>query len=380
MHPRPDASPATVSRFPFSCQLALAWLALLVYACLHPMSGWQSSGLPVLDYLVAPWPKYFSVEDLIFNILGYIPLGLTVAATLPANWRARRRIVLTAIFATLLSFALETLQVFLPTRVASNIDIGSNSAGALVGALIGAKWGAALFGPHGAFSRLHARFLLNVPGSNLGVILAILWLFAQFTPDQLLFADGDLLHLLGVSPPLPFQPDRQIVLEAAQTACMVLGVGLFVRCLIRQQGPLIAVFMFLLGLGARSLATAVFFLPSAPLAWLTPGSGHGLIIGGALLTLAFFLPRVVQHGCAGASLLGAIVCINLLPENPYLLASGHVILDRGNLPNLYGLTNLVSGLWPFLALAWLITLGLRHGEALEPQRGFQPRPRLPTSG
>jgi VanZ family protein len=365
LNPRSAAFPSTVPRFPFSCQLALAWFVLLVYACLHPMSGWQSSGLPTLDYLVAPWPKYFSVEDLIFNILGYIPLGLTVAASLPANWRARRRIVVTALFAALLSFTLETLQVFLPSRVASNIDIGSNFAGALIGALIGTKWRQALFGPHGAFSRLRTRYLIDVRGSSLGVILAILWLFAQITPDQLLFADGDLLHLLGVSPPLPFQPDRQIVLEAAQTACMVLGVGLFVRCLIRRQGPLIAVLMFLSGIGARSLATGVFFLPSAPLAWLTPGSSHGLIIGGALLTLAFFLPRVVQHACAGACLLGAIVCINLLPENPYLLTSGHVILERGNLPNLYGLTNLVSGLWPFLALVWLIVLGLCHGEALE---------------
>jgi hypothetical protein len=328
------------------------------------MSGWQSSGLPMFDYLLAPWPRYFSVEDLILNVLGYIPFGLALAVSLPARWRARPRVAITALLAAALSFTLETTQGFLPSRIASNIDIGSNFIGALLGALLGAHCKDTLFGPQSGLSRLRARCLVDGYGGDTGTILVGIWLFAQLTPDHLLFADGDLLHLFGIAPPLPFRANRLIALEAAQTACMVLGFGLFVRCLLRIDAPLIVAALLLLGIAARSLATGLFFVPSAPLAWSTPGANHGLLIGSALLALAFFLPRVIQHSLAGASLLGATVLINLLPENPYLRDSGHMILERGNFPNFYGLTNLVSGLWPFVTLAWLIVLGMRCGDQI----------------
>ena len=60
--------------------LALAYALLVAYACLHPLAGWRDSGLPPFDWLWAPWPKYFILEDFIFNIVGYLPLGLLIAA------------------------------------------------------------------------------------------------------------------------------------------------------------------------------------------------------------------------------------------------------------------------------------------------------------
>ena len=51
-----------------------------------------------------------------------------------------------ALLAGLFSFGLEALQNFLPSRVASNLDLGGNAAGALLGALAGARWGDALLG------------------------------------------------------------------------------------------------------------------------------------------------------------------------------------------------------------------------------------------
>lgn len=53
--------------------LALAYAALVAYACLHPFNGWQTTGLPLFDYLLAPWPRYYRSEDLILNVAGYAP-------------------------------------------------------------------------------------------------------------------------------------------------------------------------------------------------------------------------------------------------------------------------------------------------------------------
>ena len=71
MRRMPAARPADSLARP----LALAYALLVAYACLHPLTGWRDSGLPALDWLWAPWPRYFILEDFLFNILGYLPLG-----------------------------------------------------------------------------------------------------------------------------------------------------------------------------------------------------------------------------------------------------------------------------------------------------------------
>ena len=70
--PRPaaaSAAPVVTARSATSLarNLALAYGLLIAYACLHPLTGWKASGLPVFDYLLAPWPKYFIPADFAFN-------------------------------------------------------------------------------------------------------------------------------------------------------------------------------------------------------------------------------------------------------------------------------------------------------------------------
>ena len=73
------------------CYLALAYAGLIVYASLYPFSNWRDVGLPVLSFLDAAWPRYWTVFDLTVNVLVYLPLGflLTLALRrLPARWLA----------------------------------------------------------------------------------------------------------------------------------------------------------------------------------------------------------------------------------------------------------------------------------------------------
>lgn len=343
--------------------LAFAYALLVAYACLHPLTGWRDSGLPAFDWLWAPWPKYFILEDFLFNILGYLPLGLLLAAALPAHWRWGRRAALATLLAALFSFGLEALQNYLPSRVASNLDLGGNAVGAFAGALAGARWGGALLGAQGRVQGWRVRYVIGGRSGEAGLVLIALWLLGQLGATDLLFASGDIRSLLGIAAPLPFRPERFIAFDTALTASALLAVGLFVRCMTRGASPLPVLLVLALGIGAKTLATWIFFETGTPLAWLTPGASRGLFIGAALLLPALLLPRLAQHAIAGTSLLLATALVNLIPENPYL-PFGRRLAGFSNVLNFHGLTQLVDSLWPYAALAYLSALGLWRGEHL----------------
>jgi len=356
-----SSTPRPVTALPRN--LALAYALLIAYACLHPLAGWKSSGLPPFDFLLAPWPKYFVFADLLFNVLGYLPFGLVLAAALPDRWGAGRSVVVATLIASLWSFGLETAQNFLPSRIASNIDLGGNILGALLGAVPGARWGRALFGRHGRARHWRAQHVIGGHTGDAGLVLVGLWLLSQLTATDLLFSSGDVRSLLGIAAPLPFRAERFMAFETALTALSALAVGLFARCMMRHAAIWPIVLVLLLGIGAKTLATATFFVPGAPLAWLTPGAQRGLLLGSALLAGALLLPRVLQHALAGVTLLSSTALVNLMPENPYL-AFEQRLTSFSNFLNFHGLTQLTDSLWPFLALAYLSALGLWRGEHL----------------
>lgn len=359
MPPRPASS--------LPRNLALAYGVLIIYACLHPFAGWKATGLPLFDFMVAPWPKYFLAIDLVFNVLGYFPLGFVLVAALPRAWPSWRSVTAAALIAAALSFGLETAQNFLPTRVSSNVDLGANALGGLLGALAGAWWAHPLFDHRGGLHRWRNERIVGGHTGDAGLILLGLWLLAQLTPDGLLFGSGDVRSLLGLPAPLPFNPERFIGFETVLIATSVVALGLLARCMMQTPSPWPVVLLFALGLGAKSLATATFFVPGEPLAWLTPGAARGLAGGCVVLVTALLLPRVLQHALAGSALLAATALINLMPENPYLYL-GRRLLNQGNFLNFHGLTQLVASLWPFAALAYLSALGLWRGEHLAGER------------
>lgn len=356
----------------FPRHLAIVYVVLLVCASLYPMSSWRILGLPVFDYLTAPWPRYFEAWEIIANIVGYMPLGFIMVSVLPQGWTWKRQVAITVLCGALLSFCMETMQNFLPIRVSSNVDLFANSIGTLLGALAGVRWWHAVFAPGRGLMYLRERYIADdgLTG-DVAMILIVLWVFVQLTPNQLLFTGGELRTLLNIASPLPFEPNRLIKFETAQTASMMLAVGLFAHCTLRASGPKLVIGLLLLGMGARLAGSACFFVPSNPLAWLTPGVQYGFFTGAALLFIALRLPKVAQHALAGASLLMASLLINMMPESPYFLrniSGGSLIIRRANYPNFYALCRLVAAVWPFVALAYLSALGLWQGERLESGR------------
>jgi len=336
------------------------YLLLVVYASLYPLTGWRDSGGDPLAFLGAAWPRYTTAFDLATNILSYLPFGFFCTAAL------RRRLppLLACAAATALgsglSFAMELTQNFLPSRVPSNLDLGCNAAGALLGGLIGARWGTHAL-DEGRLARWRRQIMAPAYGVDMGVLLLAAWLMTQLSPETLLFGSGNLRQMLDLPPVQPFLPERFASLEAAIAAAGLLAAGLIATLLLRRHARLLTGALLLLALVIKILAHALLMGPAAALAWITPGNSLGAGIGLALWWLASFLVFPLQRALAALALLVATVMVNVAPENPYLANALH-IWNPGQFLNFNGLTRLICSLWPFLALPWLIIYRPKRNE------------------
>lgn len=332
--------------------LALACCGLVIYGSLHPFSGWRDSGVSPFTFLEGGWPRYWTAFDLAANIVVYLPLGffLTLALNgLPGRFTAMGFAVL---LAGMVSFALECVQTWLPSRVPSNVDLACNFLGGLLGALWAQHVGPRFLARISAWQHRHVAPIAH---AELGLTLLGLWLLLPLSPETLLFGAGDLRQALGLSGAVPFAAESFAQIEAGITACNAIAVGLIVRMLIARLALaylLVPVFL-LLGLLIRTLAAAILINPAGALAWLTPGAQNGLLL--ALLVLAFslFLPATVRLMLAALALMAGTVLVNLAPPNPYS-AAALATWRQGHFLNFNGLTRLVGTLWPFLTLPFLL--------------------------
>src|SRR5262247_2646045 len=110
--------PSTLARYLF-----IAYLLLVVYASLHPLSGWRDRGLPAFAFLTASFNRPVPAFDVVINVVGYLPLGfLAVLAAYP-RLRGFAALAFGVALSILMSFTLESLQLYLPTRTSSNLDL-----------------------------------------------------------------------------------------------------------------------------------------------------------------------------------------------------------------------------------------------------------------
>ena len=337
--------------------------ALTVYASLYPMEGWRDPGVSPFAYLTAPWPRHITRFDIAVNVLGYVPYGFLAATVLQPRFRASSAFIVATASALILSLILEALQSYLPARIASNLDAICNVLGAAIGAAAAVRYGPALF--EGAFARLRESAFLPGVVIDLGLTLMGLWLFVQLNPTTLLFGAGDLREFLGAREPRGERPAFFITIEALTAAANLTAASLILSSLTARAAAVRLQIALLIGaaLIVRTAAFAILMRAENVLAWLTHGAQIGLAIGVVVALAAVALPRGLRMILAALLIMAATVLVNLAPPNPYLAASLKV-WQQGHFLNFNGLTRLVSALWPFAALGYLMYLaGSRPREA-----------------
>jgi VanZ family protein len=342
-------SPSSLARYLF-----LAYALLVIYASLHPFSGWTHTGAPAFAFVNASLPRYITGFDIAANLLGYVPLGFLGVLALYPQLRGAAAVALTVLIAILISLSVEALQTYLPSRIPSNLDVASNAAGALLGAVASAAATRLLLREDGLQAARH-RLFRSGGRADLGLVLLGLWLFSQLSPETLLFGNGDLRELFETAVGEHHSAQVFIRAEAIVAAANTLAICLLLSILVRYGQPVRLLMLALLtvALAVRSLAYGLLFGPEDFLLWLTPGAAFGVAGGAAIATLAVGFSPAWRTALAGVTLMMGAIAVNLAPENPYL-AVFLAEWQQGHFLNFTGLTRVVSVLWPFAALAWLL--------------------------
>lgn len=363
--------------------LALAYAALIFYASLYPFEGWRDQGIPPWAFMESPWPRWWTGFDLTANVLGYAPLGflLALASLRRGGPQARVSIVVAVGVAAgaggLLSFAMEALQTYLPSRVPSNLDFGLNLAGTLAGAVLAGALERA--GAIDHWSRFRVRwFVQHARGA---LVLLALWPLALLFPASVPFGLGQVFERLENAladwlldtPFLEWLPVRDVELQPlvplAELLCVALGalipclLGYSVMTSIRRRAVLAATTLAV-GIATTALSAALSWGPAHAWAWLTQPVLIGIVLAcmGAAGLLA-----VPRRGCAALLLLALAVHLSLLnqaPASAYFAATLST-WEQGRFIRFHGLVQWLGWLWPFATLGYIV-VRLSRAEPREP--------------
>ncbi|SAK46114.1 VanZ family protein [Caballeronia temeraria] len=363
----------------FSRQALAAYAALVVYGSLYPFSGWCSLGLSPFAYLADPLPQYLTVFDVVTNVLGYMPLGALIVLALYPRYRGTVAVIAALLGGALLSGTMEAIQTYLPTRVASNLDLAANAFGALVGGVLTAPATSALL-DRGLLRRIRFTWFERDAAYVLG--LTALWPFAAMFPAPYLFGGGDLPRVLWDELDPAMQdailawtpaawdvetwPDRLGALlpddtwEALITSTSLFAALVLATLLTRQRAPRIRLMLGLIAMTIFAKAGASFLQSRAGLTfdWATDGALEGIAIATIAGVLSVALPRGLRAALAGAALVVSLALINLLPVNPYF---DIVLADwrQGRYLHFNGLAHWLAWVWPYAALGWLASAAER---------------------
>jgi VanZ family protein len=348
----------------------LAYAALIVYASLAPWSGWRDLGVSPWAFLTAPLPRYITRFDVVVNVAGYVPLGAIGVLALHPRLRGARAVIAAVLAGMLLSGGIEAVQTYLPRRIASNVDLAANSAGAALGALLVAPFAEALI-DRGRLARLRARWFAR--DATAALLLLACWPLAQIHPGPMLFGLGAaqptldaIARALGFAAPqlgrAGFGPAEFVLAEAIVTAAGALAAGLALAASTTPRAPrtTLALALVIAALAARTLALAVQFGPEHAFGWITPGALGGLAVGVLALVVASAGPQRALLRLALLSVVVQLVAVNVVPDNPYH-ANWLQGWRPGRLAHFSAAADWIAALWPYALLLWLLGRVLARG-------------------
>lgn len=342
----------------------LVWMftALVVYASLFPFEGWRFQGGNPWAFLFEPLPRYWTVFDVVSNLLGYAPVGFLLAVAAVRTGAPRWGMPLACVLPALLSLTLETLQVFLPARVPSNVDLALNATGGVLGVGV-----AALLARGGLLTRwTHFRASWFAEDAHGALVLLALWPLAVLYPVSVPFglgqvwarAEAQLAEWTLGTPFADWMPTavgQPVSLSPlAQGFCV--GLCLLAPCLLgfsvlRSTWRRLLFLALCVGGGVllSALSSSLTHGPVHAWAWLTPPAVAGVVLSAVL---GFGLVGVSRRVCVVLLLLAlatALTLLNRAPDSPYLSES-LVVWSQGRFIRFHGFTQWLGWLWPYAVL------------------------------
>ena len=346
--------------------LTLAYIALVVYASLYPFGAWRNQGVLPWAYLTQPLPKYWTGFDIAINIAGYAPLGFLGVLTALRTGQGKYALMPVTMMIFILAMFLEGLQSYLPSRVASNVDLWLNGLGGFLGGTL--AW---ILEKVGAIDRWsHFRRTWFVPQARGGLVLLTLWPIALFFPASVPLGLGQVLErvetalgeALSDTPFLEWLPMRTIELQpllpGAQLLCVMLGALIPVLLAYSILRTISQRVVFLIAIQAISvlisaISAGLSYGPEHAVAWLTLPVQFGLMGAAVAGVLGLFLSARSCIAVLLLALVAQLFMLNLAPASPYF-AQTLQTWEQGRFIRFHGVVQWLGWLWPFVAVAYVM--------------------------
>ena len=331
--------------------LAIGYTLFIVYASLSPFTGWREQGLNFAEVLAAPLSLTYTAFDTVINLLSYLPFGLLAGLTLRARFGAPVSALLALCLGILLSAGMEYLQMYLPGRISSNMDLLSNSMGALAGTLLAmsmASW------PRLSSRVTHWRASLFHHGKEMdfGLALLALWIFGQINPSLPMlgnvFISETARQPFAMLPSAPFD-----IWESSAVALNLLMLGTLMLTLLRVPRNTITALPVVLSVVALAkFITAALLLKSwALLLWINSEAMLGMLLGMLLLLAILWLPRSAAIASGAVVTLSYFAIVNFVfDDNTPAAAMSIYHWHYGHLLNYNGLAQTIALIFPLLLL------------------------------
>lgn len=331
--------------------LTIGYTAFIVYGSLSPFTGWREQGLSFSEVLRTPFQLTYTGFDAVINLLAYLPFGFLLALTLRARIAALPSVILSLCAGTLLSAGMEYLQMYLPARTSSNLDLLNNSLGALAGALLAvsvASW-TRLFALLTRWRNHHFRHGKEM---DFGLALLALWMFGQVNPSLPMLGSVFITEMAHqpflAEPPAPF-----IAWESSAVTLNLLMLGTLLTTLLRLPNRVFAVLLIVLALVAlaKFIAATLLLKSWALLVWINSEAVLGMLTGALLLTVVLWLPRMGMIVLGAAAAMAYFAIANFVLDSSTPSSSMSIYhWHYGHLLNYNGLAQTIMLIFPLLLL------------------------------
>ncbi|MDD2721499.1 MAG: VanZ family protein [Gallionella sp.] len=331
--------------------LAVGYALFIVYVSLSPFSGWREQGLEFGDVLLSPWSLTFTSFDSIVNLLAYIPFGLLVGLALRARFSPGVSMLVGMACGLSLSMGMEYLQMYLPQRNSSNVDILTNGAGMLLGLLLAMRLTAWPW----MFVRLlrwRSRAFRHGVEMDFGLALLVLWVFGQINPSLPMLGNvfiTDALHQ-------PFVPAAHDLFDWWESLAVMLNLlmpGVLLVTVLRvRQHILTGLLLALVLVASAKFIAAAFLLKSwALLLWVNSEAMLGMLLGMLSLRGVQYASRKELIRFGATVTIAYLLIVNFVVDSNTPAAAMSVYhWHYGHLLNYNGLAQTITIVFPVLLL------------------------------
>jgi len=334
--------------------LASVYSLFIVYASLSPFTGWRNQGLHFIDVLLQPLLATYTAFDSVLNLIAYMPFGLLLCLALRTRLGALSSLVVACALGSALSVSMEFLQMYLPTRISSNLDMLTNSTGTLIGALLAlsiTRW-----------TRLYNRLtawrdhtFLHGKKMDFGLVLLALWMFGQINPSLPMLGNvfiSTVAHRPFVAPvSSPFN-----MWESTAVMLNLLMLGTLLLTVLRIPAVVINALLLVLACVAlaKFITAMILVKSSAMLLWMNSEAMLGILLGSVILlvTRRYTHVNVIRFGIL-QTLCYIVVAHLVLDSRTPAAAMSIYHWHYGHLLNYNGLAQTITLVFPALLLLHL---------------------------